>query len=111
MISLPAALLPFSLLFFTGQLMLSMHFLSSNIIKYIRISRAGFKGGKLGSCPGASTTKGPPQKYIDIGLLSYYNCKCMSIIAFEGGKRPPIMILPRASTELNPALRISFSRR
>jgi len=29
------------------------------------MNRAGFKGGregKLGSCPGASTTKGPPQK-------------------------------------------------
>jgi len=29
----------------------------------VRILRAGFKGGcKLGSCPGASTTKVPPQK-------------------------------------------------
>ena len=29
--------------------------------------RAGFRGGgKLGSCPGASTTKGPPQKTVKI---------------------------------------------
>jgi len=30
-------------------------------------ARAGFKGGgedKLGSCPGASTSKGPPQKTV-----------------------------------------------
>jgi len=59
--------------------------------------KAGFKGGgKLGSCPGASTTKGPPKK-IDI-FSYYYNCKCMEIIAFEGRQGPPIMIVPRAST-------------
>jgi len=37
-------------------------------------------GGKLGSCPGASTTKGPLQKNIDTGLLSYYyNCSAYKL--------------------------------
>jgi len=33
-------------------------------MKFTVYLRAGFKGGGLGSCPGASTTKGPPQKTV-----------------------------------------------
>jgi len=37
-----------------------------------RSAVAGLKeGGKLGSCPGASTTKGPPQKIYDISFLHF----------------------------------------
>jgi len=35
----------------------------AHLLQAVTTLRAEFKGeGKLGSCPGASTTKGPPQK-------------------------------------------------